>query len=442
MRRFVKLVVFIFVFFSATTQTVRAFDNIEDWFPPALFTYPLAIGEPLGVICRNCDSQGIPDVIIFTAVGGPKTFFDLPTEDSMVHFYLLLGKPEGWGEPLLVGQFPIPKRQVFSLTAIPGSDLDSDGFLDMAMILTVTPGSLAHLDLRETESYLVILWGCQDGVSFEMDFMQVELGLLPFISLAAGDFNADGLVDLAFTDPQRLALQVLYNQGGRRWSDPSLVSLSGEEDYHLVPVMCVRGRFDGESGDDLAVLSIGVRKKEFNQVLVFLSLRDGQRWERSPLFPLGSKPFSRFIDAVGSLIAGDYDGDHHDDLLFTMKMMEEPAFPPHLDIMAFYVLLGPTWDNPGSPRFIGAMPLGFPIFTKYDPTFGWRMVSMRMDGSALDVLHIYKDGGQAAAALSVPGHLAGAWLVVRNEKREIIAVSSVDLQSGITLFNVITRRSQ
>ncbi|MEN3010657.1 MAG: hypothetical protein ABDI20_06800 [Candidatus Bipolaricaulaceae bacterium] len=436
---------FIVLFLAVMPNSrVQAFDKPMDWFPPALLTYPLVIGEPLSVIPRYFGNQGIPDVIVFTSTGAPKTFFDLPAEDSAVRFYLLRGEPEGWGEPLFVGQLSIPNRQVISGIASPGVDLDSDGVLDVVAILTVFRGSFAQLDLDETETYMVILWGYPDYIGFEAKFMPLETGLIPPTSVVAGDFNSDGLVDLAFTDPQRLALQVLYNLGGRRWSEPYHVGLAdGDNDCLPIPIGCVCGRFSGGKGQDLAVLAICAKGEKFRQMLAFLNLQDDQRWKRSPLFPLGPELFENIQDAFGALIVGDYDGDECNDLLFTAKLkLEGTPFMQRLNLMAIYMLPCPSWKKVDNPRLISAMPSGHLIFVENDLSFGWRIVSLRDEGSHIDVLHIFNDGRHLNAALSVPGYIAGAWVVARGERREIIVVSSQDLQSGITLFNVITRRSR
>lgn len=428
---------------------VQGFDKPENWFPPALVTYEFAIGEPLGVSSGDFNGDGVLDLVLFTAVGGPRTLFDAPTTDSKINFYLLHGEPEGWGDPLLIGTLPVPERYLFSGIGIPGIDLDLDGNLDVVNILTLASGFPLEFKISDLETYLIILWGSRHASGFILDQMRLNVGLLPPVSLTAGDFDADGLVDLAFPDSQRLAIQVLYNRGNRLWSDPYLVSVAMPEDECIaLPVGCISGSFDKtKKGDQLAVLSTCiVNQDNFKQVLRFLLPQDEKRWERSPLFPTGQQLWEKFEDAVGTLILNDFDSDGCADLLLVEKMKniflsKGEIFP---EFMGIYLLPCPRLDRFEPLKYIDAVPFGLIISAEYDPAFGWRIVTLRSDMTAIDVLHLPKEGGWSrATTLSVRGHhIVAALLIHRGDKRELVVVSSLGLPSGVTLVNVITRRVQ
>jgi len=440
--------IFAFTMISILQSSVQGFDKPENWFPPTLVTYEFAIGEPRGVIPGDFDGDGNIDLVLLTAIGGPKTFFDVPQTDSAINFYLLR-RSEGWREPVHIAALPIPKRYLLSGTAIPGTDLDSDGNLDVAAILTFAFGSPAEFSFNNLETYLIILWGCQDTRGFTLDHMRLNVGLLPPSSLIGGDFNADDLVDLAFADPQRLAIQVLYNRGNRLWSDPYLVSVAMPDDECIaIPVGCVSGVFDKtKKGDQLAVLSVCmINQENFKQVLRFLLPHDEERWEHSPLFLIGQQLWAKFEDAGGILMASDFDGDGCSDLLFAEKM--ENAFlrkddKYSLDLMKIYLFTCPQLNGFENSRHIGVMPFGSFLSAEYDSIFGWRIVALRSDRNAIDVLHVSKEGREfQVTPLSVRGYIMAAVLIPREDRREVVVVSSLDLRSGVTLVNVITRRAQ
>ena len=448
------VIIFVFPLISALQMSVQGFDKPENWFPPTLITYEFAIGEPQSVIPGDFNADGILDFVLLTAVGSPRALFDVPNFrinfylPHTINFYLFHGKPEGWGEPLLIGALSMPERWLFSSVSIPGIDLDSDGNLDGVVILTFAPGSPLEFEFSDLENYLIILWGSRDTSGFTLDHMRLNVGLLPPQSLAAGDFNADGLVDLAFPDSQRLAIQVLYNRGKRLWSDPYLVSVAMPEDECVaLPVGCVSGSFEeNKKGDQLAVLSICIiGQNNFKQVLRFLLPQDEERWERSRLFPTGQQVWEKFEDAVGTLMLHDFDGDGCADLLLIEKMkdpclLKDENFP---EFMKIYLLSCPRSDRFENLKYIDAELFGPIVSAEYDPAFGWRIVTLPIDLTAINVLHLPKEGGWSrATALYVRGHIITAFLIHRGDKRELVVVSSLDLQSGVTLVNVITRRVQ
>lgn len=440
--------IFAFTMISILQSSVQGFDKPENWFPPTLVTYEFAIGEPGGVNFGDFDGDGNIDLVLLTTVGEPKTFFDVPQTDSAINFYLLRGS-EGWREPVHIATLPIPERYPVSGTAILATDLDSDGNPDVATILTFAFGSPAEFSFDNLESYLIVLWGSQYTSNFILDQMRLNVGLLPPVSLTAGDFNADGLVDLAFPDSQRLAIQVLYNRGKRLWSDPHLVSVAMPDDECIaIPAGCASGSFDKtKKGDQLVVLSACMTDQEnFKLVLRFLLPHDEEQWECSPLFPVGQQLWEKFSDVGGTFMVGDFDGDGCSDLLFAEKMentflRKDDKYSP--DLMKIYLFACPQLSGFENPRHIGVMPCGGFFSAVYDPAFGWRIVAARIDRQAIDVLHVSKEGKEfRVTPLSVRGYIVDAVLISREDRREVVMVSSLDLQSGVTLVNVITRRAQ
>ncbi|QAA77431.1 MAG: hypothetical protein BIP78_1667 [Candidatus Bipolaricaulis sibiricus] len=432
-----------------------AFDLPKDWLPPALVTSRLEIGEPVGLLAGDFNGNGITDLMIITDLNRP-AFFEPPSGDYAVRFFLLPGAEHGWQEEVLVGTFEAPGRYLFAHAIASGVDIDGDGNQDAVAVLTFAAGAPVGLEVDTLETHLVILWGDGHG-SFGMDDRRVEAGLLPPLSILLGDLDGDGRVDLAYNDPQNLAIRVLYNQGGRVWSDPHTVEVVGpegapiEDECILIPMTCAIGRVDPTlTQDTVAVVGPCLTDQgDYVQALRFLVSCGEDCWDLSPLVQTG--PVSTSFDtALGHILVGDVDRDGCEDVVFTRRIFlpEQGAalmIPP---IMGVYLM--PCVRRPGlePPTELGAVHSGGFFFAKAllsvdrTPDGLWRIVAFDRDQNSVGVLHVQgESGGLISTSIPVRGVVVDGVTIERDGRREIVVVASLDLRSGVTLLNVVTRRS-
>lgn len=435
--------------------TAEAFDRPNDWLPPALVTSRLDIGEPVGLLAGDFNGDGITDLIIITDLNRP-AFFEPPSRDYAVRYFLLPGAEHGWQEAVLVGTFEAPGRYLFAHAIASGVDIDGDGNQDVAAVLTFAGGAPAGLEVDTLETHLLIMWGDGHG-SFVMDHRRVEAGLLPPMSILLGDLDGDGRGDLAYNDPQNLAIRVLHNQGHRVWSGPHTVEVAGaegapiEDECILIPMTCAIGRVDPTlTRDTVAVVGPCLTDRgDYVQALRFLVSCGEDCWDLSPLVQTG--PVSTSFDtALGHIMVGDVDGDGCEDVVFTRRIFfpeegSKQVIPP---LMGVYLM--PCGRRPGlePPTELGAVHSGGFFFARAllaidrTPDGLWRIVALDRDQNSVGVLHVQgESGGLISTSIPVRGVVVDGVVIERDDRREIVVVASLDLRSGITLLNVVTRRS-
>lgn len=157
-------------------------------------------------------------------------------------------------------------------------------------------------------------------------------------SLASGDFNVDGFVDLAvgvadedLTTSEEGAVAVFYGTGGglqarspadQFWTQDSPGVQETAESLDLFGQILAAGDFDGDGADDLAVgvpseSGGGFSHQGIVQVLygiagVGLDATGNQLWHQDAPDVRGNEESNDFYGS--SLAAGDFDGDGTDDL--------------------------------------------------------------------------------------------------------------------------------
>lgn len=187
-------------------------------------TAPAAGTDPIAIAVTDANGDGNPDIIAFDAAIGNTT-----TQGSVA---ILLGTSTGTFQPALIED----------LSDVPGSeaavaDFNRDGKPDMAIV-------------ERTEGYIALLFDnllptqYPDGRSFAaLNALSNGYGNMAD-SVAVGDFNQDGLQDIAVSYLEDNTVQVLTNNGNG-FNTPKVYSV-GHQPYFIAS-----GDFNGDGYADL-----------------------------------------------------------------------------------------------------------------------------------------------------------------------------------------------
>jgi hypothetical protein len=423
-------------------------DLLEDWVLPEIVTVKLAIGEPKALAAGDFDGDGLPDLFLITDANRPDVLFGVPNPDYEVRFYLLRGQEAGgWAEPILVTTLPAPGSFLYMSSISPAVDIDGDGNVDLAVVLTFFPivQRPAVFDVANRQTDLVVFWG--QGTTFQVEqTADLEVGMLPPTGIVSGDFNGDGLTDLAYPDPQNLTVHVLYNLGGRRLSEPHIVPVGQEGDECIPLPTALRATSLAETSKGDAIVVAGpcvFGQDDLGQFIrTLISCGDGC-WELSSLVLTGLRT-GDLTEALADFIVADFNGDGHTDLLLSqalfLERQEGEPLPPAA--MGLYLLSGDGRGGFGPPVFVGGMARGGLLFAERDPDAGWEVIALSAKTDKVIVLRTTANGSRTATtSIPVRGYVVDGAVLDRPGSREIVVISSLDLESEVTLLNVVTRRS-
>lgn len=239
-----------------------------------------AFGTPT---CENTTSQSNCSIVVadFNADGHEDLAVTSGNDDTVT---VLKGNGQGAftpfsGSPIAVGQYPEVVRT---------GDFNRDGIPDLAVA-------------NSNDNTISILLGNGDGAFTPANGspFSVGIGSFPFF-IAVGDFNHDNIDDLAITNGRDNSLSILEGQG-----DGTFVPFAGSPIIFpnasgICPV--VAGDFNGDGITDLAIANF-----DSSTVYIVLSNGDGTFTvpAQSPIH-VGLNPFS--------MTTLDYNGDGHLDL--------------------------------------------------------------------------------------------------------------------------------
>jgi hypothetical protein len=228
-----------------------------------------------GAVAGDFNGDGISDLAVVNATG-------LPAFSSGESVTVLLGHPDGMltiapGSPVELYSGGI----YASYGVIATGDFTNDGDLDLAVVDNI----------HDTISILL-----GDGTGrFRLSGAPIPFSGEAPNAIAVGDFNGDGVEDLAFASDGSVNVLLGNGSGGFTPASGSPFAVAG----HARSV--VTGDFNGDGRSDLAVTTSA------NQVAVYLATGDGQfqEAEGSPL-PTGEGP--------ASIVAADLSGNGRTDL--------------------------------------------------------------------------------------------------------------------------------
>jgi hypothetical protein len=228
---------------------------------------PVTVGaEPSSVAVGDFNGDGIPDLAIANYGSGTVT--------------ILLGAGNGTftaasNSPAVVGSGP---------SSVVAADFNGDGILDLAVANT-------------SGDTVTILLGNGNGTFTPASSSPVPVGNSP-ISLAVGDFNADGILDLAVANANDNTVTILLGNGDGTFTPAANSPVA----VGSVPSSVVVGDFNGDGIADLAVGNYSD-----NTVTILLGNGNGTFTPtvNSPM-TVGTGP--------SSLVVGDFNGDGTADL--------------------------------------------------------------------------------------------------------------------------------
>jgi hypothetical protein len=246
--------------------------NRDGIFQPAV-QYP--VGKlPVYLAAADLNGDGIPDLVVANA-GTPPSF-----SDSSVS--VLLGKGDGTFQAAV--QYSTGNH---SLSLAVG-DFNGDGIPDLVVVNKGTSPSYA-------DSSMSVLLGNGDG-TFQAA-VNYPAGKAP-LSVAAGDFNGDGKLDLAVAN-EPITVSVLLGLGDGTFAAPVAYAVDPG------PTSVVMGDFNNDGILDLAVAgSAGVSVIQ-GYVTIFLGNGDGT-FKRASNYSVGPE--------TKSLLVGDFNRDGISDL--------------------------------------------------------------------------------------------------------------------------------
>jgi sugar lactone lactonase YvrE len=208
------------------------------------------------------------------------------------------------------------------------ADFNGDGIPDLAVS-----------NSNSGQTSLTILLGNGDG-TFTATATSPTVGLYPD-SIAIGDFNGDGIPDLAVTSVDDDKVTILLGKGdGTFTAAPNLNTVS-------IPQSVATGDFNGDGIPDLAVVNA-------NSVLIFLGNGDGTFAPHLASAPTGMSPTS--------VAVGDFNGDGIADLAVVNNC--GPSYPCNSSNGTVTILLGNgngTFTAAPASPLTGPSPIGVAV---------------------------------------------------------------------------------
>jgi hypothetical protein len=270
--------------------------------------------QPTAGASADFNGDGIPDLAVMNSV-----------ENAIAVF---LGKGDGTftqGNKIFnVGSTPCVNPNQPSNCALTAGDFNHDG----------------HADLVATSGFnntVIVLLGHGDGTFSPANGSPISVGSFPQ-AVKIGDFNGDGLQDLAVANAKDNTISILLGNG-----DGTFTAASGSPiPVGSFPFFVAIADFDGNGTADIAASN-----ENDNTVSILLGNGDGTFTQAS------GSPIPNFKYNPGPIVTADFNGDGKVDLAVSNFTPSDPSSK----LTSVNVLLGNgdgTFTNaPGSPITVG-----------------------------------------------------------------------------------------
>jgi Bacterial Ig-like domain (group 3)/FG-GAP-like repeat len=298
-------------------------DRTVPSFSPAV-TFPVGV-LPRTVTVADFNNDGRPDLAVLNAG---------PSSGSQSSLGVLLGNGSGSFQPAVTTDILNGGVAGGTARSVAVGDFNGDGKLDVALSTAGTPANPAvevllgngdgsfrpnHLILPVAQTPLSVAAGDFDG-NGALDLVtansngtvsvllgngggsfrprvDLAVGGVP-VTVAVGDFNGDGRLDVATAQQLTDTVSVLLGHGDGTFARPQVFAASGQ---NFTPQSMALGDVNGDGKLDLAIKSVSFLDSDAFQVGVLLGNADGT-FQAPLLAP--AQP-----DGSGDLALGDFNND-------------------------------------------------------------------------------------------------------------------------------------